>query len=127
METDKQIELVETREIELPSLDITKYIGMKSKIASVKEYEGQFGYYIKIESEVLETIEGKKEPIDIKASNVFGLHEDRDGNIGWGKESKLGVYLKKMGVEHYKDLVGKEIIVQSRTSKRDQKDYLTFN
>jgi len=121
-----QVELGETGEIDLPTIDVTQYIGKKTKIESVSEHQGNWGYYIKVESEVLETITGGKDDVVIKASRIFGLQEDNAGKIGWGEGTNLGLFLKKMGVKHYNDLAGKEVIVQTVTNKNDGKDYLSF-
>ncbi|HUV72591.1 MAG TPA: hypothetical protein VMW25_06310 [Clostridia bacterium] len=124
---DSTVELKDTGEIELPQIDVSKYIGKKAKIEQVTEHTGQYGFYIKIQTVVLDTIEGGKEPIALRASRVFGLQEDAEGKIGWGKDTNLGVFLKKKNVKHYKDLVGLEVVVQTQTSKKNQKDYLSFN
>jgi hypothetical protein len=128
-ENGKQVELSGTREIELPQIDISKYIGKKTKIEKVTEHEGNFGYFVKVESEVVDTLEVKDKegnPIQLRASRIFGLQEDAAGQVGWGAKTKLGVFLKKMGVAHYNDLKGKEVIVQSTLSKEDGKEYLSF-
>ena len=114
-------------EIELPTIDLKFYIGRKTKIATTNIFEGQYGYYVKVESEILDVIEGGKEPIKLTGSRIFGLQEDKDGNIGWGKDTNLGVFLKKMNCTDLKGLIGKEVIIQTLTSKKDDKDYLTFN
>jgi hypothetical protein len=46
---------------------------------------------------------------------------------GWNdrQAAKLGMYLRKMGVPHYNDLVGREVVVQTQTNK-DGADFLTF-
>ena len=124
---DSTVELKDTGEIELPQIDVSKYIGKKAKIEQVTEHTGQYGFYIKIQTVVLDTIEGGKEPIALRASRVFGLQEDAEGKIGWGKDTNLGVFLKKKNVKHYKDLVGLEVVVQTQISKKNQKDYLSFN
>jgi len=129
---EKQDTLVELGDkvkgqIELPTLDISPYIGRKVKIEKVEEHKGNFGYYIKIISEVVDEVDGRDGKIELRATRVFGLQEDKDNNIGWGEKTKLGVYLKKMNVDHYKKLVGKEVVCQSQTSSDDGKDYLTFN
>lgn len=126
MAEEKLVNLEKTGEIELPSIDVTKHIGKKAKIVRVTEQEGIHGYFVKLETEILEVITGGKEPINISASRIFGLQEDDKGNIGWGADTKLGLFLKKMKVNHYKDLEGVEVIVQSTTNK-DGKDYLSFN
>lgn len=125
---DKQVKLGKTGEINLPSVDITPHLGKKVVIESVTEHEGEFGYYIKVSTPAFETFKNSEgEEVEVRASRIFGLQRDAEGNIGWGKETKLGAFLKKMKVKHYKDLVGKEVMTQSITSTKDAKDYLTFN
>ena len=117
--------------IELPSLDISEYVGKKVKIAKVQEFEGNYGYYIRIETEVVAEIEGMKDDdgkqFELKASRMFGLQTDAEGNIGWGENSKLGVFLEKKNVESYRDLIGVEVVTTSVTNATDKKDYLSFN
>jgi RNase P/RNase MRP subunit p29 len=117
-------------QIELPSLDISPYVGMKVKVAAVEEHEGNFGYYIKIVTETVATLtetdkEGK--PISLTATRIFGLQTDKEGQIGWGEKTQLGTFLKKKSVKHYKDLVGKEVVTTSVTNSNDGKDYLSIN
>lgn len=134
MEQEKQDTLVELGnkvkgQIELPKLDVKPYIGKKVKIEKIEEHKGEYGYYIMVITKVVDTLPGrdKDSPIIIRANRMFGLQENEKGEIGWGAETQLAVYLKKMGVLHYRDLVGKEVICQTTTSKKDGKDYLTFN
>lgn len=129
MESEKkktEVELEDTGEIELPKIDVQKYIGREAKIELVTEHKGDFGYYVKVQTKIVDTIEGGKEPIELRASKIFGLHQDKNGKIGWGKDTVLGKYLAKMNVKHYKDLVGKTIKVQTRTSNNNV-DFLSFN
>ena len=123
---DTEVELKETGEIELPTIDVSQHIGKKSKIELVTTHKGEYGYYVKVQSKIIDTIEGGKEPIQLRASRIFGLQEDAEGKIGWGAKTKLGLFLKKMGAKHYNDLVGMEITAQSQTSKQGT-DFLTFN
>ena len=123
---EKIVKLEGTQQIELPRLDLTKYVGKKEPIVAVTEHEGNFGYYIKVQTDVLETVNLADKIIDLRASKVFGLQTDAEGKIGWGKDTKLGVFLKKMGVTHYDDLITKEVVVQTQTSKEGV-DFLTFN
>lgn len=129
-----QVRLENTGEIDLPKFDATKYIGKTGTIVSVTEHKGIHGYYVKMTTDVLE------EGGDIRASKVLGLQtiaEVNDGKpvldgegkpklkIGWGPETKMGLFLKKHGVEHYNHLIGKQVIIQTRTSKEGT-DFLTF-
>ena len=133
---EKQENLVELGdrckgEIELPSIDISPHVGKKVKIESVKEYEGNYGFYIKAETLVIATLADVKDkdgnPIQLRASRIFGLQTDAQGNIGWGEKTKLGNFLKKKNVKHYRDLVGVEVQTTSVSNENDGKDYLSFN
>ena len=122
MSEETQVKLTDVGMIELPSFDVTPFIGKKVKIQNVTEHKGNFGYYVRIETEKVADF-GDKE---IRASKILGLHEDANGKIGWGADTKLGVYLSKHKVTHYNDLVGKEVILQTKTNK-DGVDFLDFN
>ena len=129
---ETQIELGDkvVGQIELPSIDISPYVGKTPKIEKVTEHEGNFGYYIKVETEVVATLDDKDKdgnPIVLKASRIFGLQTDKEGQIGWGEKTKLGAFLKKKKVAHYKELVGVEVVTTSVTNENDAKDYLSFN
>lgn len=127
-ETAKRVHLGETKEIDLPSLDITKYIGKTVRIEKVEEFEGDFGYYVKMTTEIVDKVGNikDKEPLELRASKVFGLQTDETGNVGWGAKTKLGAFLKKHRVEHYKQMVGKNVILQSVLSEKTGKEFLTF-
>lgn len=118
-----------TGKVERTPIDITPFIGTKAKIEVVEEHEGKFGFFLLIQTEVVKTIGEGEKAIRLRGSRSFGLIEDEKGNIGWeftdGKLSELGQFLKKMGVSHYRDLVGKEVILQSVT--KNGTDYLNFN
>ena len=122
----EETNLGETQEIVLPELEIEKHIGTRIKITSVKELKGKYGNCVKVETDVLETLPKEEGTIEVRASRIFGLQQDKDGKIGWGKHTKLGQFLQKMDVAHYKDLIGKEVIVQAKTGK-DGKNFLEFN
>lgn len=137
-------QLDKSGEIEPQEFDPTPYIGNDSMIAFIEEHEGQFGFFVKIFSMPVD--EGQRE---IRATRLFGLQQDKDGNIGWGPKSPLALFLKKHDVSHYRDLVGNpetsqhqdpntkktfrrikgvpksKLIIQTRTAK-DEKEYLTF-
>ena len=117
----KQVNIGPTTEIELPKLDVTKYIGTRAQIESVEECDGEHGYYIKVRTTVLD----KAGDNDLRASKIFGLQKSATGQWGWGKDTKLGLFLKKMNVAHYNDLIGKEVVVQTQTGK-EGKEYLVF-
>lgn len=118
---DKQVNL-KVGLIDLPKIDVSKFIGKKSKIVSANIHEGTFGLYVKVLTGVLETV-GQTE---IKASKILGLQQDENGTYGYGEGTKLDLFLKKYKCKEVKDLVGKDVILQTTTSK-DNVDYLTFN
>ena len=114
-------------EIDLPSFDVRPYIGKELKIEKVEELEGKYGFCVRISTEIVDTFKNAQgEDIEIRGSKIFGLFVDKDENIGWGDRTKLGRFLKKMGVTHYKKLLGKPVILQSKTGE-DGRDYLEFN
>lgn len=126
--TENQVELGDRvkGQIELPKLDVTEYIGRRAKIESVTEHEGQHGYYVKLVSEVIDSVGEGDKAFELRASKVLGLQTDGDGNIGWGEGTKMGIFLKKNNLSHYKDAVGVEIVVQSTTNKEGV-SFLTFD
>ena len=128
MTEDKEVNIGKIGEIDLPKIDVSKYIGQKAKIATVTTHKSALyeGYYIKIQSEVVETIGKGEKAIDLKASRIFGLQEDEKGKVGYGKDTKLGVFLTKMKCKEPKELIGKTIVLQSQTSK-DGTEFLSFN
>jgi hypothetical protein len=126
--TENQSSLTEvnvpTGEITLPSIDVSKYVGRKTKIASAKTCKNAQGkYLLRIETEVVDTITGGKTPIQIRGSVLLGLHEDAEGNIGWGVDTKAGKFMAKYKANQPKDLVGKEVQLQ-RQATNDK--FLTF-
>ena len=129
METDKDretipeevIDLGDTGIIELPKFDPSKHIGKKAVIESVTEHKGNYGYYVKFETAVVDEESG------FKASKIIGLQKDKEGKIGWGSGTKMDIFLSKHEVKHYRDMKGKEVIVQTvDSSKDDGREFLTF-
>ncbi len=88
-------------QIEKQKFDPTPFIGQKSFIEYIEERKGQYGYYIKLYSQVID----ESSDFPIRASTIFGLEEDKEGKIGWPSESKLDNFLKKFNVTHYRDLL----------------------
>ena len=116
---EEVVDLGETGLIDLPKFDPTSHIGKKLPIAEVVEGKGKYGYYVKFITTPVE------EGSNIKASKVVGLQEDAQGKIGWGKGTKMDLFLSKHAVAHYKEMVGKEVIIQTTIAK-DGNEYLTF-
>ena len=115
----------------LPEIDIKKYIGKKTIIDKVEEFKGQYGYFVKVTSKVIDIIPDfidskTNKPLELRASRIFGLLQDKENNIGWNEKTILGIYLSKMKAKNYNDLVGKEVIIQTILNKKNQKEFLTF-
>jgi len=119
---------VELGEIELPQIDVKPYVGRRVKIDNVKTLEGsRFGNIIlRIQTEIVETVEGGKRPIEIRGSRIFGIHEDANGNMGWSPQTKLGQFLKRMKAKKPDDLIGQEVTLQVQPSTSGGADFLTF-
>ena len=129
METEKQKGLepvkVETGPIELPTIDVTPYVGKKAKITDATTMQGGYGYCVRVQTEVVETIGDGEKKVELRGSRIFGLQMDEDGNVGWGADTKLGHFLAKMKAKTLKELVGKEVTLQIQTSKTGT-DFLSF-
>lgn len=106
--------------IDLPKIDVKKYIGMKAKIDRAEVYEGTYGYYVKVETAPLDVIDTKEKAIEIRGSAILGLQNDIDGRIGWGEGTKTDKALKYYNVKHFSELVGKTVLVIGKQGKDNQ-------
>jgi hypothetical protein len=122
---DKKIDLA-VGKIDLPKIEIEKYIGKKATIEKVGTYEGQYGPYVKIETEVVDTFGSGERAVELRASKILGLQQDENGKWGYGDGTKLDLFLKKYKVTDIKQLIGTEVILQSVTAKNES-EFLTFN
>jgi len=122
-------------EIEMPTLDVRPYVGREVKIASVTTLETQFvderlnkpKYSLRVVTEIVDTIGEGDNAIELTASNLYPLYWDATGeNLGWAEQTKTGQFLKKMRVKNPGELIGKKVICQIRTSKKDGREYLGF-
>jgi len=116
----------QTGEIELPKIDVTKYIGKEVQIVAVGTFETVNGLVVRMETEPVETLDRAKGSIILRGSRLFGLNQDDKGKIGWTKASKLGVFLEKNKLKHYNDALGLKVKLQTNTNKNGT-DFLTFN
>lgn len=124
----QEVKIEVVGQIELEKFPIEKYLGKKVKIVEIKYFENSRfnSFCVKIITEKLgEWVNTEQETKDITASRIFGLQKDKDGKIGWGSETKFGLFLKKMKASKPEELVGMEVITQSVT--RTEGDFLTFN
>ena len=115
------VQLGETGPIDVPQMDMTQFIGRKVAIDTIEEFQGQWGFYVTVTTKPLD------EKGSIRARKNFRLDEDKDKKIGWGAKSELAAFLKKYGVDHYRKLSGKEVLIQTKPDKKNkEKLYLTF-
>jgi len=124
-EKDKIVEL-NTGKIEIPKIDLKQYVGKKTVIETVEERKGKYGFYVFLATPSVTTIkdlEGNEKPL--KGSVIIGLQKDSEGNIGWGDGTKMDCFLKYYKVNHYKELVGTDVVFQIKTGK-DGQEFLTF-
>lgn len=106
--------------IDLPPLDVEPYVGKKSAIIKADTYEGKHGPYVLMETDWVD------EKQRIRASKIFSLYEHPETkDVGWPKDGKLALFLKKVGATNLKDVIGKVVTCQGET-KKDGKIYLTF-
>jgi hypothetical protein len=113
--------------IDLPKINVSKYIGKKAKIESIDIYEGSFGQYVKILTETLEILGTGKNQVCVKASKILGLQQDSEGLWGYGEGTKLDAFLKKYKCDVLNDLIGVEVILQSQISKENNTEFISFN
>ena len=125
---------IEVGEIEMPSLDMTPYIGKKAEIVSAKVVESPFfddrtgkqKMSVFVETEVIDTIGDGDNAIQIKGTRFLPLYWGADDKLGWGEKTQTGIFLKENKCKTIKDLVGKKVVLQIRKGKKDGKDYLTI-
>jgi len=122
MELD-QIKKLEQQEL---NIDAKQYIGMKTIIKNIETGDGDFGKFVRLETDVIDLIGDREPKYPLKASRLFSLYDDGQGNLGWLAKSNLGVFMEKMKCNSLKELIGKEVIVQTVVSKKNGKEYLTF-
>lgn len=122
---DKQV-FISVGKIDLPKVDVSKYIGTKAKIDSPLTYEGKFGIYVKVQTKIVDTLGKGEKKIELRGSKILGLQQDSDGIYGYGEGTKLDLFLKKYKCKELKELVGKEVVLQTQSSDSGT-DFLTFN
>jgi len=114
-------------EIKETPIDVSSFVGKKVKIAEYKVMEntikGEQSYYLNIVTEPVGEHEGKP----ITANRNFGLKFDKEnGGIGWSSMGKLAAFLRELGVQSYKDIVGSEVQVKTTDADSIGQKWLTF-
>lgn len=126
METNEKLKKVEisAQKIVLPKLDLTPYVGKKCAIENVYTVETKFGYAVKVETVVIDTIGKGDNSFELRGSKLFGLAKDEQGTVGWSDDMQLGEFLKRKDVNHYDKLKGKDVTLQIEV--RNGRDWLGF-
>ena len=118
---------IKVGKIDLPKVDVSQYIGKKAKIESADVYEGEYGMYVKILTNTVETIGNGEKAIELKGSKILGLQQDETGKYGYGEGTKLDLFMKKYKATELKNLIGKEVILQTQQAKNSETEFLTFS
>lgn len=127
----------ELKPIELEQYDASQHAGKRVKIERVstkmtdrfKDSDGnpKQSYYLKVESEVLDTLEKNDgKTTEVRASRIYGLQKDGDGQLGWTEKSKLAAFLKAMNASSPSELVGKEVVVNLTDPDASGNRFCTF-
>jgi len=112
---------------ETKKLDVTKYVGTKTKIEKASVEMSKYGRVLKIESEPIPLKDGDKLPKDAKltASVILGIVCDADNNYYIGIDTRADKWLLSHGLTEndinvislnvgdvVKQLIGKEVVCQ---------------
>lgn len=116
-----QTALPELAVVATMKFDVSKYVGKKTKIETMKIDNGKFGPMLTVATEVLGQEDGK----DIRAQMVFSLKQTEDG-IVIPEKGDLNKLMQNKKVTDYRELKNMDVIV---LSKADEKgiDWLIFN
>lgn len=115
-----QLDLNNLNKVESKSIDISQYVGKKVKIAVVEPIQTMYGTALKVKTDVIDTVKGKEENIELRASKLFSLSENNEIIT----DSKLDKFLKQQKVEQPAQLIGTE--VQILKEYKNDKEYMTF-
>lgn len=125
-----QVQLGDVGPVEVEQVDLTQFVGRKTTIETVETFKGDYGYYVACTTKPLD------EKGTFRARRNFGLDEgyvidpangSKIPKIGWGPKSDLAIFLRQKGVTHFNQLIGKEVVVQTKASKKDKtKLFLNF-
>lgn len=113
------------KKIEMPRIDVTKYVGTKATIVKAEIKDGKFGKHILVETNPIPFQDGDSLPNDkqLRGSIILGLVE-KDGELFIGKDSKADKFCKnhKIDIEKIpsemvdgqliKEFEGKTVVLQ---------------
>ena len=136
MEENVDVEIHEDlKPIEKQTIDTTPYIGKKVKIEEVTQHitdryaksnNGKKSYYVKVSTEIVDTIGEGDNKVELRGSRIFGVQQDKNNQLGWTPDSKLSNFLKSMGVSELDKLKGEVVILTLTDVNSNGQRFLTF-
>ena len=127
--------------VESQGVDLSQFEGGRVEIETVevlvvpskfaKSGNGE-AEVLKVQSVPLATIKDREgNDVPIRASELFNLMRDDNGVLGWpeGARGKLAKFMKKLSVEHPKELPGKQAVVRIHTKQGSdgiEREFLGF-
>lgn len=137
----KNAEVGALKPIESQGVDLSQFEGSRVKIETVEVLAVPSKYsrngngeaeVLRVQSVPLATIQDKEgNDVPIPASELFNLTRDENGVLGWpeGARGKLAKFMKKLSVEHPKELPGKQAVVRIHTKQGSdgiEREFLGF-
>ena len=118
------MEVKNLKEIEVGGIDLSEFEGQAVAIAklNIKKmksfyHESGMAETLLVESEPVTTVETEDGDVEIRASEVFNLRVDENGDaIGYSSSprSKLKKFMKKQKVSEPKELIGTKVRLRIR-------------
>jgi hypothetical protein len=132
----KIMKINELKEIKVGEpVDLTEYVNQdvlidKLDVVEVNSIYSETGkaMCLKVSSEPLTSIEYEGETIEIRASELYNLKMDEDGNWGYSSSprSKLQQLMRKFKVSNPKDLIGKKLKTRLREKTNNDATSVQF-
>ena len=115
-------EMSTATEQEPEDFDPKPYLGKTAKIESWEPLKGKFGESVLVKTAVIEEKRG------IRATKILQVIRNSVGKLCWFKGlNKTAIFMNDHNAKTFDELIGKEVFLQSQTSKKDGKKYLTFD
>jgi hypothetical protein len=120
MKTEKVV--VSLQQVEVERIDYSKYAGKEVKIGSVETFENKSNknLFLKLTTTVIDVIKKGKEQKELRATRLFNLFVDKDGKVGWTKDSDLDKYMQYKKVKSPEELLGKTVKVELEIQESGQ-------
>lgn len=87
--------------IDVPKIDVTKYVGTETTIESAEVINAKHGEVLKLKTKSIDLKGDDKLPTgkQLTASIMLGLQKSEDGNFKIGKDTKLHKFMIKHNIE----------------------------